>query len=919
MAAVQHAPFRYLLVVFLALLALPLFAQTDRGVIEVLVLDSSEGVIPGVTVTLTHPDTGARVVEWTGANGLARFVALRPGTYAVRAELSGFGAVTEETLPLRIGQTNRVSIILQPEASETITVHGTSSVVDVYRSDTSSNITPEQIESLPVADRDFQKLAFIAPGVQRERGGFRFIGGGPVIGASSNASQATILVDGVDYTDPALGLSRTRFSQDAIREFRVIQNRFDPEIGGSSGGALSIVTKSGTNNLDGTVFGFFRDKSLREPGALEQDDLDYSRYQIGFTLGGPITRDRTHFFFSYEYIDEDNITLVRPGGAFAGLATDVAHPFTHHLAFASLDHQINNQQSLMGKFVYDTYDEENFRVGGIADVSYGQKLERDNWNVTAGHTWIISAGRLNELRVQGGHHKYFEPTNSKETGEWFSSGTTLQTGSNILGDLLGEGDFIEVRNTYHMSLADGRHHLKGGIGVQWIDERSDIPVYQDGLMIWVFDNRALPLAYAFGTGSSDVTVDTTIYSAFLQDEWRPTASLTLNLGVRYDYNTDANNPDFRHPLVPNGRKADSDNIQPRLGFTWDPTARGDWIIRGGAGRFTGRYLLVPAFTELQQNGVSGRVLQTRLNGLLLGLPQFALDPANPRNTGIPLPADITLLDTKVEAPESDQFSLGFTRRLGESGIYLDVEGLWVEGNNELIIRDRNWRGNHSPGRPNPAWNQINVYSNEGHSEYKALIVGLNGMLARRHILAGSVTFADRKNINDDFSPEFPFGYPNDPADIGAEYGRSRADETYRIVLSGVFQAPWDLTIAPVWEYGSGQPWNRRLGYDFNGDGKNSDRAPGVKRNDEDGPRFTQLNLRVSKGLNVFDRRMNLIAEAFNLLDTTNYDVNSIDSAEFLAGPTLANPAAVAVPNPNFGKFRATMPGREIQLGVNYSF
>ncbi|MDX1583251.1 MAG: carboxypeptidase regulatory-like domain-containing protein, partial [Thermoanaerobaculia bacterium] len=488
-----------------SILALPVYSQTDRGIIEVLVLDENEGVIPGVTVTVTRPETGFQAVEVTEATGLARFLALQPGTYSVIADLSGFGSVSQEDMVLRTGQTQKITLILRPRAAETITVEASSDVVDVYRSDTSSNIIPEQIESLPVADRDFQKLAFIAPGVQRERGGFRFIGGGPVVGASGNASQATILVDGLDYTDPALGLSRTKFSQDAIREFRVIQNRFDPEIGGSSGGALSIVTKSGTNNLSGTVFGFARDEALREPGDLEQDEKDYSRYQLGFTVGGPITRDRTHFFGAFEYVDEDNISLFRPGGAFADLAADVEHPFTQYLGFVSLDHQISTDQSLAGKFVYEDYSEENFRVGGIADVSYGQSLERENWNVSANHTWILSNGKLNELRVQAGNHWYFEPTNSDEVGEWFSSGTTLQTGSNLLGDLLGEGDFYEIRDTYHMSLADGRHNLKMGAAYQYIDERSDIPVYQNGLFLWVFDNRSLPLAYAYGTGSSDIS------------------------------------------------------------------------------------------------------------------------------------------------------------------------------------------------------------------------------------------------------------------------------------------------------------------------------------------------------------------------------------------------------------------------------
>jgi hypothetical protein len=915
---------RFLLKVTLAIAlvfatAFPLFAQVDRGIIEAIVLDESGATLPGVTVTARRPETGQQQVEVTGTNGVARFPSLPPGTWELRTELSGFAGAGVDGISLRVGQTARVNFTLRPTASETITVEAASEVVDVYKTDASTNILPEQIEMLPVADRDFQRLAFIAPGVQRERGGFRFIGGGPVIGGSPNASQATILVDGVDYTDPALGLSRTRFSQDAIREFRVIQNRFDVEVGGSSGGALSIVTKSGTNDLKGSVFGFYRDDALREPGALEQDSLPFSRHQLGFTVGGPIALDRTHFFFAYENVDEENIALFRPGGAFVGNAADVEHPFKQHLVFGSIDHILGDAQSLMFRGVWEKYREDNFRVGGIADVSYGQELQRDNWNASAGHTWTMSAQALNELRAQIGSHKYFEPTNSDGVAEWFSSGTTLQTGGNILGDLLGEGDFIELRDTYHRSFAGGRHALKAGAGVQFVDERFRLDTFETGLFIYVTDTRALPLAYAYGVGSGDASTDTSIWSAFIEDEYRPTTNLTLNFGLRYDLDTHGNNPDIEHPLVPGGRDRDDDNFQPRFGFNWDVTGQTDWVVRGGAGLFTGRMLLVPALTELQANGVTGRRLQTRINGALLGFPTLALDPANPTTTGIPLPPDITLLDRTFDAPQSTQVSLGLTHRLGNSGLYFDADAIWVDGKDEIIIRDANWNGNANPTRPIAGYNQINTYTNDGYSEYKALILGVNGTVLGKHIVTGSVTLADKKNINDDFSPEFPFGYPNDPANIDAEYGRSRADERYRIVLSGVFRAPWDLTVAPVWEYGSGQPWTHRLGYDFNADGKNSDRPAGVGRNEEDGPRFTQLNLRLTKAFQLATGRFDVIVEGFNILDTTNYDVNSVNGAEFFSGPTLANPNAVAVRNPAFGTYRATLPGREIQLGLRYSF
>jgi hypothetical protein len=140
------------------------------------------------------------------------------------------------------------------------------------------------------------------------------------------------------------------------------------------------------------------------------------------------------------------------------------------------------------------------------------------------------------------------------------------------------------------------------------------------------------------------------------------------------------------------------------------------------------------------------------------------------------------------------------------------------------------------------------------------------------------------------------------------------------VTSGIFHLPWQMTLAPIYEYGSGQPWTHRLGYDFNGDGKNSDRPAGVQRNAENGPPFRQLNLRLTKGFQLTsDQRLELILEGFNILNTVNYDVSSIDGAQYLSGPTIANPKLPFVTNPNFGKARATLPGREVQLGLRWVF
>ncbi len=907
----------------LLLAAFPVMAQVSTANVEAQATDVDGGVLPGVTVTAENLETGLKRVAVTGEAGGATLTALPPGSYSVTFEIEGFSPASQDSVVLRVGQTVQVRAELSAAVADSITVSSTVPLVDVYKTDSSTNIVPEQIESLPVPDRDFQRLAFIAPGVERERGGFRFIGGGPVIGSGGNASQATILVNGVDFTDPALGLSKIRFSQDAIGEFRVINSRYDTEVGGTAGGALSIVTRSGTNKLAGSVFGFYRADGLREASALEREGVDYSRSQFGFSLGGPIAEDRTHYFVSFEQINEDNVVFFRPGGAYAGQARDVEHPFDQTLGFAKLDHNLNDSHTISANLAYESYSEDNFRVGGVVAPEAGQTLDRDNWNLTLEDLNVLGSTGLNELRLQAGTRKYDEPTNSNAVSEWFSSGNTLQTGSNIVGDLLGDGEMYELRNTYHHSFQgkNGSHDIKLGASFLYADDRSRITTFQEGLFLYVTDTRALPLAFSYGEGSADVNRDTKRYAVFLQDEWRPRANLSINAGLRYDLDDGGNNPGFTHPLLPKARKKDTNDFQPRLSFSWDPSGNGTDVIRGGVGLFNGRYLLVPAFTELQQNGVTGRVLRTRVNGALLGLnfPPFILDPNNPRTTGVLLNPDITLLGEDLETPESTQASLGWTHAFTPR-LFLDTEGVWSKGEKEIVIRDVNFGGNANPVRLNRTYNQINMYTNDGRSEYKALILRMNGTLRQNDLVTASVTFADKKNISDDFSPEFPFGYPNDPADIDAEYGRGRAGEDYRIVLTGIFHLPWEITVAPIYEYGSGQPWNHRLGYDFNGDGKNSDRPAGVERNSEDGPVFRQLSLRLTKGFTILsDQRLDLIVEGFNVLDNTNYDVNSIDTAQYLSGPTLANRTLPFVANPNFGKFRATLPGREIQLGLRWAF
>ena len=192
--------------------------------------------------------------------------------------------------------------------------------------------------------------------------------------------------------------------------------------------------------------------------------------------------------------------------------------------------------------------------------------------------------------------------------------------------------------------------VKAGGAWQWVRDKWNFPVYPRDLMIYVTDGRVLPLLYVdtFGTGESEIK--TNLLSGFVQADFKPSSRVSLNLGVRYDLDTAGNNPDYTDPLHPEARGKDTNNFQPRAGLSWDLAGNGGHVVRAGVGIFTGRFLLVPAHIELQQNSYTGLTIQQRINGAVLGIPALALDPNNPTTTGIPLARDAGGIDTSFVNP-----------------------------------------------------------------------------------------------------------------------------------------------------------------------------------------------------------------------------------------------------------------------------
>ncbi len=711
-------------------------AQVDTATLTVRTTVGNDLPLSGVAVVAVNVETGLQRMATTDARGTARLLALPPGSYRVEARLDGFETRVEPACVLRLGDTTVIGFTLRPLLAETLKVSGEAVLVEVERRDAAANVVPEQIRQLPVIDRKFERLAFITPGVQADRVEYFDREGGPVIGGAATGAEATVLIDGVELTDPITGLARQRLSQDAVREFRVSRQGFDAEFGGSASGVMSIVTHRGGNDPGGSVYGFYRADALRAQGELELEDADFTRLQLGVTLGGPLVRDRTHYFLSLEHLDENKIAYVRPGGSLGYLAADVPAPVEQTSVLLGLDHRFSRSSTGSARLFWERYRQDNYDVGGVRDESNGWSFDRDAWTLLVGHTWVIGDNRLNELGAQLARREIPIPANSEILGEWYSLGASLQTGGTIFGpDPRLEGDFAELREAYSWQPGGDRHQLATGLSWMHLEQAYREDRFAFGLLLYLDDGGLLPIQYFYGAGSSRVEQTSDLLGVYLQDDWRVTETVTVGLGLRYDIDVGGNNPDFEHPLVSDERGVDTDNLQPRLSVAWDVSGEGRTVLRGGVGRFVGRARGLTALYELMFNGISARTLLRNVS-----VPELDvwLDPSAPARTGVPLAPDIWLLDDEAPSPESIQAGLGLSQRLGATGLRLEMDAVWVEGRNEIAVQDTNWKGNDDPCqsdpfpgsacRIDPDYSRVERYTNRGRSRYRAVTVGVNGVL-----------------------------------------------------------------------------------------------------------------------------------------------------------------------------------------------
>ena len=466
-------------VVFVALFAAKALAQGGTGLIEGLVKDEQGGVLPGATVTLQHQATGVQRVTATEADGRYRFPALGPGRYTLRVELSGFATQEVRDIELTIGLALHQDFVMRLQAvAENVTVVAEPPVVDTTKAEVAGVVTQRQIETLPINSRQYLSLALLMPGTSLDatRSFFPTVN----VGGSMSFNSTANIVDGMINNFAEDGEPRQNLPQDAVEEFKVSNSQFKAEFGLATGGLVQVVTKSGTNFFRGSAFEYFRDKSLNAKGIFETVKPAYRRHQFGASAGGPIVRDRAHYFGAVERTQVDEFYTVNTGlpQFYSSVEGTFRRPFHRNLYVGRVDVQLNNAQSLFVRYAQEQERSECNGCGGTTASTAGYDIEVPRLSIVAAHTWVRGPRQLNDLRVQVATAAYYiAPAGTKiftETGKFppermnrLSRGLnfpSLSWGSSF--DELGPEGRYQFKDTYAITLAS--HDVKFGFDYSYM-------------------------------------------------------------------------------------------------------------------------------------------------------------------------------------------------------------------------------------------------------------------------------------------------------------------------------------------------------------------------------------------------------------------------------------------------------------------
>jgi carboxypeptidase family protein len=853
------------------------FAQQTTGIITGRVLDQQGAAIPGTTVTAKSASTGFTRTEVSDAEGIYRLSALPVGLYDVTAELQGFGTVSKKDIEVNVAQTQAVDFPLKVASlTETINVTAASPLIQTTASGVGAIVDVKRIESLPLNGRQFANLAATVPGV-----GLSFHADptkstqyAPLVngGAGRNINY---LIDGGDNNDDTVGGQLQQFPLEAVEQFNFQTQRFKAEYGRSNGGVLSVVTKSGTNNWSGSAFELFRDKSMNALTRSEKTPAingtgpavkgDYRQNQFGGSVGGPIARNKAHFFAALERTQQDRTQAVDTQGLFPDKNGIFAVPYRENMLTGKVTASMGAAQYLSVRYARNNNAQPFDAAPNHTVDNWGDSANKYN-SINLNHNWVMGGSKLNEFIFQFADFANHIASRSSDPNQLFQNGLTI--GANGNTPQTTEQRKFQFRDdfSWHKSGGGGLgHDFK--VGVNFITEPRLFITFNTGkgaiFNTHITNDLNGPISLVtVSDGDADANIPMKQFATYFQDDWRVGDRFTLNVGLRYDLMTgyqfdESLNSNFMKVQAAGSAgllkgivglenfglepKEDYNNIQPRIGGVLDVRGNGKDIIRGGWGVYmdvgytNSNVLFAAADSTGKGFGPTFRV--ETVNGIRnpdgsfyrAGQPLTNIQSQNSILNAGAFPLSGQWVDPRLQAPYQRQSNIGWSHEL-TTDMVLSVDYVNSLGRdlnlrprlNQLIPGTTRRRLGAIIPTLDPA-NQLNRPTvSRGKSEYNALILSTRKRLSHGVDFSANYTLqkgmstigaaADELNTSNIQDPNNPFDNPR-------QFGPNLTTDSRHLVnLSAVFQLKGGVRLAPIFFFRSALPVNLVDGRDLNLDG-----------------------------------------------------------------------------------------------------
>ncbi len=935
-------------------------AQATGATLIGKVQDKSGKALPGATITVTQPETGFTRSIVSESDGTFRLPSVPVGSYTVVVELNGFATVTVQDVRLNVATQRELTVDMSPSTvEESITVVDEAPLVQTTPT-IGAVVSEEQLENLPLNGRQFANLAILAPGTALNYNSDPTKPGQLTVALNGGIGRnVNYLVDGGDNMDDTIGGALQNFNLESVQEFNIQTQQYKAEYGRSTGGVLTVVTKTGTNNFSGSAWGFFRDDSLNSKTESERlagiDKQPYDRKQYGFSLGGPIVKDRAHFFGTYEKTDRKTSFTVNTNGVLSAVdGTSVPTPFKDDLITAKVTANLSPKQFLQVRYGYQKNSDKYGASALSAPDSLGTVNNKYS-SILAGHSAQLGSDSLNEFVFQYTKFNNSITADSSAPYLYFPSGA--HSGQNINTPQTTNQTKYQYKDDFSFSrnLFGRANNFK--TGVNYINEPTlggDFTTGTSGQFSFAADNLSSPVVDItfFGGFFGDKT-PVKQYGGYFQDDILFNDRLTLNVGLRYDRWTGFDLDQHSNPIwqalstqtrynefylrdFQGGRggklENDTNNWAPRLGFTYDASGDGRHLVRGGWGiyydfPYTNATILFPASAVQSSYGVVYNVANP--NGIrnadgTFFRPGQPLPPNQLPGADIAPPNEVA--SPTLATPYSQQASLGYSWQVN-NWLGLNVEVVSID------YRDIPFRFRANPidpatgARRFPQFGNFRLWYGNGKASYDGANLSFRARVSDKLELTGFYTYAKTEgNVlagADEFrltdvghQPSLRIARdvsvnPLDPL-CDACTGPLNTDARHRVTLSAVYQGPWGLNAAGMLRYRSALPYTFHSAADLNGDGFRLDLPPGVSEvNSKRGHSFSQFDLRLSKDFNFGRAGVEVIAEMFNVFDEKNPTAYTLDF-DAAGNPIGAHPTAYAG-DPLQGEQRLTQVGLRVHF------